>query len=123
MKRKIKILLVTVILFLTKSLVFGQVNLNKNFIGFWTTDGSFTRTIIFVDKDDMLQIVSWDSYEGEEMEIVKLQLVGNTIKTTEKYKKNNWVTYNTYSVVNENTLKRTIGGDGEGSEIYLKRVK
>ena len=123
MKRKFKLLLVTTILCITSSLAFGQANLNKNFIGYWTTDGSTTRTIMFKDKDDMLQIVIWDSYNGEEMEIVKIQLVGNTIKTTEKYRKTNWVTYNTYSVVDENTLKCSIGGDGNGSIIYLKRLK
>lgn len=123
MGKSTKLLIVITILCITSSLAFGQANLNKNFIGYWTTDGSTTRTIFFEDKDDILQIVIWDSYNSEEMEIVKIQLVGNTIKTTEKYRSNNWVTYNTYSVVDENTLKCSIDGDGNGSVIYLKRLK
>lgn len=120
---KIKLLLVTAILCITSSLAFSQNDLNKSFIGYWTTDGSMTRTIIFKDKDNVLQIVKWDSSNGEEKEILKIQVVNNTIKTTEKMVSTNWVTYNTYSIIDENTLKCSIGGDGKGSVIYLKRLK
>jgi len=120
---KIKLLLVTAILCITSSLAFSQNDLNKSFIGYWTTDGSMTRTIIFKDKDNVLQIVKWDSSNGEEKEILKIQVVNNTIKTTEKMVSTNWVTYNTYSIIDKNTLKCSIGGDGKGSVIYLKRLK
>jgi len=35
----------------------------------------------------------------------------------------NWVTNNNYSIVDENTLKCLLGGDGNGAIIYLKRLK
>lgn len=123
MKGKIRHILVTTILCLASSIAFGQKEVKNTFIGYWTTDGSTTRIVLFKDKDGMLQMVEWDSSDGEEMEILKIQAVNNTIKTTEKMVSTNHVTYNTYSIVDENTLKRTIGGDGNGTIIYLKRLK
>lgn len=124
MKIKFKLLLVTVILCIS-SLTFGQTTLNKNFIGYWTqsSSGSSVRCIIFKDKDDILQMVIWDSSDGEEKQVLKIQVENNTIKTTEKMISTNWVTYNTYSIVDENILKCSIGGDGDGAIIYYKRLK
>jgi hypothetical protein len=123
MKNKFKILLFTAILFVASSFAFGQSNLDKTFIGFWTTDGSTTRIVIFKDKDDVLQMVKWNSNDGEEKEVIKIQIVNNNIKTTEKMVSRNWVKYNTYSILDENTIKCKIDGDGNGSIIYYKRLK
>ena len=125
-KYKFKILLVVSILFVASSLAYGQTNINKTFIGFWTSDGTSLKFLFFLDKENTLQLVSWDTnknYPYEEKEILKIQALDNTIKTTEKMVSTNWVTYNTYSVENENTLKCSIGGNGNGSIIYLKRLK
>lgn len=123
MKSKIRLILVTAILCVASSFVFGQTEVKNTFIGYWTTDGAKTRIVFFKDKEGMLQMVEWDSSDGEEMEILKIQAVNNTITTTEKMVSTNHITYNTYSVVDDNTLKRTIGGDGNGAIIYLKRLK
>ncbi len=124
MKKSIALLiLVTIIGFLTSSTAFGQNNINKSFIGFWTSDGTVAKTVIFKDKDDNLQFVKWSSQGGDEVEIVKIKIEGNYIKTTEKFISTNWITYNTYSIVDENTLKQVIDGDGGGTIIILKRIK
>lgn len=126
MKGKIRLILVTAILCIASSLAFGQTKLNKTFIGYWTSDGTTTRHLFFLDKENTLQLVSWDTnkdYPYEEQEILKIQVVNNTIKTTEKMVSTNWITYNTYSIVDENTLKCLVGGDGNGAIIYLKRLK
>jgi hypothetical protein len=124
-KRKFKLIFLTVILCIASSFAIGQTNLNKTIIGYWTqsSSGSTVRCIIFKDKDDILQMVIWDSSDGEEKQVLKIQFENNTIKTTEKMISTNWVTYNTYSIVDENTLKCSIGGDGNGSIIYYKRLK
>jgi hypothetical protein len=124
-KSKFKLILITAILCISSSFAFGQTDLNKTFIGYWTqsSSGSTVRCIIFKDKDDILQIVIWDSSDGEEKQVLKIQVETNTIKTTEKMISTNWVTYCTYSIVDENTLKCSIGGDGNGSIIFFKRLK
>lgn len=123
--KQLKFLLLTIIIStLTCSSSCGQATVDKNFIGYWTTNGSQERTVIFKDKDDILQMVLWDSSSGEEVGVVKIQVLGDTIKTTEKVLSTNWVTYNTYSIIDENTLKCSVGGDApSGTIIYLKRVK
>ena len=124
MKKRLKLILLTAIFCVANSIAFGQTTLNKTFFGYWTTDGSKVRTVIFMDKDDVFQMVKWDSSDGEELEVVKLQVINNSIKTTVKVISTNWVTYNTYSIVNENTLKCVVGGDAaSGTVIYLKRLK
>lgn len=123
MKRRFKLILVTAILCIASSFAFGQTNYDKSFIGYWTADSSTVRTVIFKDKDDVLQMVMWDGSDGEEVEVVKFEVTEKTIKTTEKVVSTNWTTYNTYSIINENTLKCIIGGDGNGTEIYFKRLK
>ena len=124
MKNQIKKILI-VLLLITSPLtsVFSQTTENlKSFIGYWTTDGSMTRTVIFIDKDDQYQMVIWDSSDGEELQIVNIQLKGSTIKSTQKTPSTNWVTYNTYSIIDENNLKCKIEGDAN-TTIYLKRLK
>lgn len=123
MKRKLKLILLTAILCVANSIAFGQTNIDKTFIGFWTSDGSVGKTVIFKDKDNNLQFVIWSSLSGSEVEIIKIKIEGNYIKTTEKFVSTNWITYNTYSIVDENTLKRVIDGDGGGTIIFLKRIK
>ena len=123
MKYKLKLLLTTLILCITSSVAFGQSNMDKTFIGYWSTDGSKTRIVIFKDKEDILQMVKWDSSDGEEKEILKIQYLNSAIETTEKMISTNWITYNIYSIENKNTLKCTIGGDGDGAIIYYKRLK
>jgi len=126
MKSKLKNLLVTAILCLACSVAFGQTNLNKTFIGYWTSDGTTTRQLFFLDKENTIQLISYDTnkdYPFEEKEILKIQVVNNAIKTTEKMVSTNWVTYNTYTVIDENTLKCSIGGDGNGGIIFFKRLK
>ena len=118
-----KIFFVILLVFTPLILVFSQTSGNlKSFIGYWTTNGSMTRTVIFVDKDNQYQMVIWDSSDGEDIKIVNIQVKGSTIKTTEKTNSTNWVTYNTYSIIDENKLKYKVEGDGN-TTIYLKRLK
>jgi len=126
MKSKFRLLLLTVIFSIAGSYAYGQVKLDKTFIGYWTqegTSGSLVRCVIFNDKDGVLQMVLWDSSDGAEMQVIKIQVVNNTIETTEKMVSTNWVTYNSYSIENKNTLKCRVGGDGDGAVVYFKRLK
>jgi len=61
MKSKFKILLVTAILCIANSLTFDQNNLNKTFIGYWTSDGTTKRQLFFLDNENTLQLVKWDT--------------------------------------------------------------
>ena len=125
MTQKIKLLfLITIIGLVTSSVAYGQSNFNEMFIGYWTIDDSTVKTVIFKDKNNHVQMVMWDSSDGEEMEIVQLQVVGDVIQTIEKMGSTNWITYNTYSIIDENTLKCVFDNDDEsGIVIYFERLK
>lgn len=123
MKSKLRIILVTATLCLSSSLVIGQTEVKNTFIGYWTADKYRLQLVFFKDKEGILQMAEWDGSDGEEMEILKIQAVNNTIETTEKMVSTNHVTYNTYYIVDENTLKRFVGGDGNGDIVYFKRLK
>ena len=101
----------------------GQSNINEIFVGYWIADESTVKTVIFKDRNDSIQMVMWDNHDGEEMEIIKIQMVDNTIQTTEKMASTNWITNNVYSIIDENTLKLVIENDDGEAVIYLKRLK
>jgi len=122
MKKAIKILIALLIIFLTSSNTFAQKSGTKNFIGFWTSDQTTTRLVFFLDKNDKLQLICWDSDGGEEMEIMELKIYLDKIQTTERFKSTNHVTYNEFVVVNENRLMNIINGDTKET-IFFKRIK
>lgn len=125
MKKQFK-LLILILLFCNLFSIDGlsqTTDSHNTFIGYWTTDGSTVRTVIFKDRYNSFQMVKWDSSNGEEKEVLKIDIVDQTIRTTEKMVSTNWVTYNIYSIVNENRIKVVIEGDAEGTIIYLKRLR
>jgi hypothetical protein len=125
--KQLKLLCLTIFIStITSFTSYGQTNINKTFIGYWSSDGSTTRHLFFLDKENLLQLVSWDTnknYQYEEVEILKIKFVNNIIESTEKMVSTNWITYNTYSIIDGNNLKCVIGGDGKNATIYLKRLK
>ncbi|MCG9910524.1 MAG: hypothetical protein MH137_04405 [Flavobacteriales bacterium] len=118
-----KLLLVTVILCITSLPAFSQKGLNKNFIGYWASDATSTRTVIFKDKEDILQMVKWDSSDGEEIEVNEMQVVGASIKTKETTRSTNWVIECTYTIVDKNKLKCVIVREDNTTTIFLNRRK
>ena len=93
------------------------------FIGQWETEDSFVKMVFFKDRNNQLQMVAWDTNDGEEMVIEKLEIDGDDLKTTEKMVSSDWTTYNTYIIVDENTIKNVIDGDAGGVTIMLTRLK
>lgn len=95
----------------------------KNFIGYWTTDSSSVRTVIFKDKDDNFQMVIWDKNDCEMLEVSKIKFKDNELKATEKTKSTNWETHDTYTIKDKNTLNCAIEREGGVTNITLVRVK
>jgi hypothetical protein len=123
MKIFIKHLALTLLISTLFSTVAFAQSLNKSFIGFWKADQSSVKTVFFNDKNDSIQMVTWDSSDGEEMEILELEIVGATIKTTERMPSTDWTIYNTYSVIDENTLQCILSRNDNETIIYLNRLK
>lgn len=122
MKRSFKILsLISALIFLS-NLLNAQTPDAKEFVGYWTTEGSTVRLVFFIDKNEKLQLIEWSSEGCEEMEIMEMNVIGNTIKTKERFKSANHITYNEYVLIDEFTIKNIIKGDAD-TTIYYKRLK
>jgi hypothetical protein len=79
----------------------------KDFVGYWTSMA--TEMVLWIDKNDQLQVVSWSTPEHLELEILKT-----------RYKEKNWVVTSVFTLIDEFTLDARISGDGEGTVAYKK---
>jgi hypothetical protein len=125
MTNKSKSLLLTLLVLGCFTLTgFGQKALDsKYFNGYWMSNGTSTRCVIFRDTNNYFQMAIWDTTDGTEVYVTKIETLYDVIKTSEFYKPNNWNTENTYTIVNENEIKDSIGGAANGVIIYFKRIK
>lgn len=115
---------VFIITYCTTEQSYAQTNtLNETFIGQWQAEEANVNLVFFKDRNNELKMVAWDTSDGEEFIVEKIEVRGDEIETTEKMLSSNWTTYNVYSIVNDNKLENKIGGDGDGVVIYFTRVK
>jgi NADH:ubiquinone oxidoreductase subunit len=102
----------------------GQQTINpKYFVGYWVSAGTTARVVVFKDVNEHFQMVACDTTSGEEVHVTKIEQANDTIKTNEYYKSTDWTTYNTYTFIDENTLKDSLAGAANGAVIYFKRLK
>ena len=131
MKRIFKPLLLVLFLssFCSNPLHAQAKTVSDTFIGQWQMEDASVKIVIFKDRNDEFQMVAWDSSDGEEFVIERFVVEGNLIKTTEKMPSTNWITYNTYTIVDENKLKNVVNRDPNGDDdeeetvLYLTREK
>lgn len=118
MKKSIFLLLVALFSFSTS---FSQT-IKKDFIGHWTTDGSATECIIWIDKYDNFQYVEWDKNGGQALEILNIKYENNSLIVRTRFKETNWVVTTTYTLIDEYNLKAVIKGDAN-TIINYKKLK
>lgn len=99
-----------------------KINATHNtFTGSWESDDTTVEMTISKDNNGLFKIVAWDTSDGEEIEIIEIKMVNETIKTIEKMKSTNWVTTNIYSIVDDHTIENLILKDGNETIIYFQR--
>ena len=111
------IVLLAFLIKLSKNKVVKKSDVN-NFIGYWIQifednvegllEGTEVKFVIFNDKKGNLKMVSWSVASFEEFQILNIDLEYDSILTTEIFNSNNFITYNRYSILDENTIKCTI---------------
>ncbi len=90
----------------------------KDFVGYWTSMA--TEMVLWMDKNDQLQVVSWSTPEHLELEILSLTFEKDTLSIKTRYKEKNWVVTSVFTLIDEFTLDARISGDGEGTVAYKK---
>lgn len=94
----------------------------KDFVGHWTTDGSSTECVIWIDKYDNFQVTEWDRNGGQGLEILNVKFENNVLIIRTRFKKNNWVITKSFTLIDEYNIMATIKGDAN-TTIYYKKLK
>ena len=116
MKKSIFILIVTI---LSISSSIAQTT-KKDFVGHWTTDGSSVECVIWIDKYDDFQYVSWDKNGGEGLEVLNVKHVNNNLIVRTRFKKNNWVVTKTFTLTDGYNMTAKFEGDADTILEYKK---
>ncbi|HRG82646.1 MAG TPA: hypothetical protein PLO99_09030 [Chitinophagaceae bacterium] len=90
----------------------------KDFVGYWTSMA--TEMVLWIDKNDQLQVVSWGTPSHLELEILSLTLEKDTLSIKTRFKEKNWVVTSAFTLVDEFNMVARISGDGEGTVAYKK---
>ena len=115
-----KLLLIAVFLTLSFN-VFSQQKINTNdLIGYWQPDKESTQLFFWKDVNGDLQIQEISGTSGKPVDVIMMKINNNFIFVKEIFLQNNWITENIYTLINKNTLKCTITGNGKGTLIYTK---
>ncbi len=116
-----KIFLLLLILVGTATAAFSQTA-NANFLGYWKSDGTSVRLVIYTNDFGAYKIMAWDSGDGEVLEVSDLNIEGNTIRCTMYTKSTNWRIESVYTLMDRNTLNEQITNQ-EGKEIVVTYLR
>lgn len=114
-------LIIAITLF--SSNVFAQQKINiEDLIGYWKPDEELSELFFWKNAKNQLQVQEISSTSGRPIDLIVLEINDNSVFIKTIFVPNNWITENIYTFVDNNTLKRVITGDGQGTAIY-RRVK
>jgi len=110
---------ITVIAFLLFTSLHAQIT-KKDFIGHWTSNGSTTECVIWIDKSGNFQIVEFDREGGTGLEVLSIRYENNDLIIRTRFIKNNWVVTTTYKLIDEYNMNAIIIGDANTTIKYKK---
>jgi hypothetical protein len=112
-------LIITIALFNLNISAQEQININ-NLIGYWQPDQESAQLFFWKDFLGKLQYQAISGTSGEPIDLITLKIEKYSVFIRTIYIPNNWVTENVYTLINENTLKCVVTGDGNGTITYTK---
>ena len=119
MKNRIKIILLLVALNFTNT--YSQEKFNTDeLIGYWMPDEESTQLFFWKDVNGKLQMQEISGTNGEPIDLLDLRVNRNSVYAKTTYSKLNWVTENTFTLIDKETLQCVTTGVGTGTIIYRK---
>ena len=113
--------LVFVCLFFTSTTAFCQEKINTDeLIGYWMPDKESTQLFFWKDVNGELQMQEISGTNGESIDLLALRINNNSVYAKTTYSKLNWVTENTFTFIDKETLQCVITGAETGTIIYRK---
>ena len=116
-----KSVLIKLIAFLSFTSSYAQIT-KKDFIGHWTSDGTSTESVIWIDKNDNFQYVAWDRNGGQGLEVLSVKYEYNKLIVRTRFKENNWVVTTTFALIDEYNMTAKFNGDAN-TNINYKKLK
>jgi hypothetical protein len=101
--------------------VLSQEKINvDNLIGYWTPNEKATELFFWKDKNNVLQVQEISSNSGIPLTLIDFVVKEDFICIKTIFEPTVWTTESVFVLIDDNTLKCTITGDGEGVVYYKK---
>ncbi|MCW7498542.1 hypothetical protein ND860_18550 [Leptospira levettii] len=122
MKNKITLLIFFAILQFNCKINSDQ---SKDFIGHWKSNDTSVQMVIWKDKFEKLQLVQWDTTNGEELISSNLNLKDKETRFTTKTISTGYVIKSKIILINEDKIEEIIIAENENKEvkIYWDKIK
>ena len=113
--------LVLVCLFGASTTAYSQEKIiTDDLIGYWMPDEESTQLFFWKDVNGELQMQEISGTNGEPIDLLVLRINSNSVYAKTTYSKSNWVTENTFTLIDKETLQCDTIGAGTGTIIYRK---
>jgi len=115
-----KVFFIATSLFFSLS-VLSQEKLNTDdLIGYWKPNKQSTKLFFWKDIHNVLQTQEISEISGEELKVISIKINKTHILIKTMFLKNKWIVESKYVLINKNTIKCTVTGDGNDKIIYTK---
>ena len=116
-----KLFLLIVFVFGISTSTYCQEKINTDdLIGYWMPDEESTQLFFWKDVNGELQMQEISGTNGEPIDLLVLRINSNSVYAKTNYSKSNWVTENTFTFIDKETLQCVTTGAGTGTIIYRK---
>ena len=116
-----KLFLLIVFVFGISTSTYCQEKFNTDdLIGYWMPDEESTQLFFWKDVNGKLQMQEISGTNGEPLDLLDLRINSNSVYAKTTYSKLNWVTENTFTLIDKETLECVFTGADTGTIIYRK---
>jgi hypothetical protein len=112
-------LIIAIALFSLSTFSQEKINTDK-LIGYWRPNEELSELFFWKNTKGELQIQEISSTSGIPIDLITLQINTDYFLVKTIFTPNHWITENTYTFIDDNTLKRVTTGASEGITIYTK---
>ena len=102
--------------------VYSQTNLD-DFIGYWESEETSTKMIIWKDKFGNPQVVQFDSYDGDIPQILGCWGEKNTLYINHYYPDKDWKCYGSYTILNNRYIKCNLQNNNGETTLFYSKIK
>jgi hypothetical protein len=92
---------------------------NEDYLGYWYSENA-THLVIWKDAKNAMQVVEFSSYSNTPLDIISTDFNKTNLLVKTNFKETDWTIESEFTFVDSTTLKCTITGNANSTEIYKK---